>query len=163
MTRNPPLPYRIKSSSLRLQIPSLEISKYLPDTQFFKVMWESGTWKTIRSFAFAVRTWSRRTIWGDRLFLRFQGPSTILLQSRASRLSDVFTTRDVNEVADAQPGVAQSAVILQDQKGADEKTIAEQSVGRISKTASKLTYASVGEDRKVAFQGQHDNKESPNR
>jgi hypothetical protein len=45
-----------------------------------------------------------------QLFLRFQGPATLLLQSRASRLSDVLTLRDVNEIAESPPGAVQDAV-----------------------------------------------------
>jgi hypothetical protein len=35
---------------------------------------------------------------------------TLLLQSRASRLSDVLTLRDVDEIADSPPGAVQDAV-----------------------------------------------------
>jgi hypothetical protein len=45
-----------------------------------------------------------------QLFLRFEGPATLLLQSRASRLSDVLTLRDVEEIADSPPGAVQDAV-----------------------------------------------------
>jgi hypothetical protein len=45
-----------------------------------------------------------------QLFLSFQGPATLLLQSRASRLSDVLTLRDVNEIAESPPGSVQDAV-----------------------------------------------------
>jgi hypothetical protein len=34
----------------------------------------------------------------------------MLLQSRGSRLSDVLTLRDVNEIAESQPGTVQDAV-----------------------------------------------------
>lgn len=36
----------------------------------------------------------------------------MLLQSRASRISDVLTLRDVNEIADSPPGALQDAVSL---------------------------------------------------
>lgn len=45
-----------------------------------------------------------------QLFLRFEGPTTMLLQSRASRISDVLTLKDVNEIAESQPGAVQDAV-----------------------------------------------------
>lgn len=45
-----------------------------------------------------------------QLFLSFQGPATLLLQSRASRLSDVLTLRDVNEISDSPPGSVDDAV-----------------------------------------------------
>ncbi|KAI9758541.1 MAG: Iron-sulfur clusters transporter atm1, mitochondrial [Chaenotheca gracillima] len=162
MTRYPPLPYRLKSSSLRLQIPSLDLARFLPDTKFFQVMWSSGTWKALRNFSFAVRTWSRRTIWGDRLFLRFQGPTTILLQSRASRVSDVMSARDVNEVADAPPGVAQAAIL--EQPRAKQEAV-EAEADRISATEGSsptrkrpaqevpttMRYASVHRDGHVSI------------
>ena len=34
----------------------------------------------------------------------------MLIQSRASRVSDVLTLRDVNEIADSPPGAVQDAV-----------------------------------------------------
>lgn len=34
----------------------------------------------------------------------------MLLQSRASRISDVLTLKDVNEIAESQPGAIQDAV-----------------------------------------------------
>jgi len=112
VNQKPPRPYRFKSSSLRLQVPSLDLGRLVPDTKFFRVMRESETWKGISLFLFTLRTWSRRTIWGDRLFLQFEGPATLLVQSRASRMSDVLTTRDVNEMADSPAGVTQEAVVL---------------------------------------------------
>lgn len=45
-----------------------------------------------------------------QLFLTFQGPATLLLQSRASRISDVLTLRDVDEIAASPPGAMQDAV-----------------------------------------------------
>jgi tripartite-type tricarboxylate transporter receptor subunit TctC len=44
------------------------------------------------------------------LFLRFEGPTTMLLQSRGSRISDVLTLRDVNEIAESPPGAVQDVV-----------------------------------------------------
>jgi len=41
----------------------------------------------------------------DQLFLNFQGPGTILLQSRGSRIRDVLSNRDVAEIAEAPAGV----------------------------------------------------------
>lgn len=52
-----------------------------------------------------LRTWSRRTIWGDRLFLQFDGPSTILLQSRGARVNEILSSREVDELASAPRGL----------------------------------------------------------
>lgn len=40
----------------------------------------------------------------DQLFLRFQGPSTILVQSRTAPISEVFKKEDFSELADTEPG-----------------------------------------------------------
>lgn len=124
MTQHLPTPYRFKASTLRFQIPS--ITSLFPDTRFFREMRKSGVWQFFASTGFALRTWARRSIWGDRvglstyydlmankiqqLFLQFRGPTTLLLQSRAAPLSDSLTTRDINEMADSPAGVAQDAV-----------------------------------------------------
>ena len=100
-----PLPYRLRSSSIRFQVPNL--SSIIPDTRRFKAMRKSTTWQTITTTVFTIRTWVRRTIWGDRLFLQFRGPSTILLQTRASRVRDVLTSSDVDEAAYLEPGAIQ--------------------------------------------------------
>ena len=67
MNANPPLPYRLKSSSLRFQIPEIGVSKLLPDTRFIRAMRDSQTWQTFTTILFNVRTWARATIWGDRV------------------------------------------------------------------------------------------------
>lgn len=112
VTQHPPLPYRLKSSSLRFQVPDLGLAKYLLDIKFFRVMAQTDTWKGIGKLLFNLRTAARRTIWGDSLFLKFHGPTTILVSSRASRISDVLTSRDINEIADSSAGAVQSAVTL---------------------------------------------------
>lgn len=112
ITQHPPLPYRLKSSSLRFQVPNLGLSYLIPDTKFFRVMKTTDTWKAVTKILFNLRTMARRTIWGDSLFMKFHGPTTILMSSRASRISDVLTSRDVNEIADAPPGAVQEAVTL---------------------------------------------------
>ena len=111
ITQHLPQPYRFKSSILRFQLPSLGLGYLMPDIKFFKVMKETNTWRGFTNLLFNLRTTARRTIWGDRLFLKFQGPTTILLSSRASRISDVLTARDINEIADAPAGAVESAIV----------------------------------------------------
>lgn len=65
MTANPPLPYRFKSTSLRFQVPSL--TGLFPNTKFFEEMRKTQAFKTLAQFLFTLRTWTRRTIWGDRV------------------------------------------------------------------------------------------------
>jgi hypothetical protein len=109
---NPPLPYRFKSHSFALQIPDLGVQKYLMGIKFFRTMVTTTSWKTVSNFLYNLRTAARRTIWGDRLFLQFQGPTTLLMSSRASRISDTLTTRDINEIADAPSGALLKTVTL---------------------------------------------------
>lgn len=137
-----------------------------------------------------LRTWARRTIWGDRvclllpsclfawltsiqLFLQFEGPTTILVQSRGPRVSDVLTTREVNEIADSPAGATHDAVKLLEQKqqptsknepkseaekavdgGASDpevpKRSAEQLVQEVEGT--RQSFARVTRDGKVEFQ-----------
>lgn len=67
MNANPPLPYRLKSSTLRFQIPAIGVSKLVPDTRFIRAMRDSRTWQLFATMLFKVRTWARATIWGDRV------------------------------------------------------------------------------------------------
>ncbi|KAH7080789.1 mitochondrial biogenesis AIM24-domain-containing protein [Paraphoma chrysanthemicola] len=106
----PPLPYRFKSSNLRFQVPNLGFGSLVERVRFFRVMSQTATWRALATTFYTLKTWMRRTIWGDRLFLQFQGPSTLLIQSRASRISDVLTLRDVNEIAESPPGSVQDVV-----------------------------------------------------
>ena len=71
---------------------------------------KSHGYQVLARFASSVRTVLRRTLWGDGLFLRFEGPATVLMTSRAARIQDVLTDRDVDEIADAPEGAAQRAV-----------------------------------------------------
>lgn len=57
-----------------------------------------------------------------QLFLRFEGPTTILLQSRASSLRDVLTSGDVDEIAQAEPGSVQAALRRAESKAEDDDT-----------------------------------------
>ncbi|KAF2147010.1 uncharacterized protein K452DRAFT_217962 [Aplosporella prunicola CBS 121167] len=158
MTSAPPQPYRFKSTSLRLQIPSFGLGALLPANtglgRFIAEMRKSAAWKTLAQGSFTLRTWARRTVWGDRLFVRFQGPTTLLLQSRAARLSDSLTTRDVNEIADAPAGVVADAL----QAGARKESGHGSAVGEVAKDDGKseeghaATFASVDKDGKVSFE-----------
>ncbi|KAF2487022.1 mitochondrial biogenesis AIM24-domain-containing protein [Neohortaea acidophila] len=140
-----PQPYRFKASSMRFQIPNP--LSWLPDTRFWRTMRETAVWRFFRDASFTIRTWARRTIWGDRLFLHFHGPATILVQSRGSSLRDVLTTRDVNELADTPAGVAPKAIALQSAAEAGTSTQAPGSQAR----PATLSFASVGREGTVKF------------
>ena len=49
-----------------------------------------------------------KNINGHQLFLQFHGPATILLQTRASRVRDVLTSENIDEIADTKPGLTLS-------------------------------------------------------
>ncbi|KAJ9222413.1 hypothetical protein DTO169C6_5153 [Paecilomyces variotii] len=174
MTSHPPLPYRFKSTTLKLQIPGLShVPRLFRKSKFINDMAHSDTWKTTMKIYHNLRTWARRTIWGDRLFLQFEGPTTILVQSRGPRVSDVLTTREVNEIADSPAGATHDAVKLLEQKqqptsknepksevekavdgGASDpevpKRSAEQLVQEVEGT--RQSFARVTRDGKVEFQ-----------
>ncbi|RMZ69397.1 mitochondrial fmp26 [Pyrenophora seminiperda CCB06] len=106
----PPLPFRFKSSNVRFQVPNLGLGSLIESSRFFRTMSQTATWRTLATAFHTLKTWLRRTVWGDRLFLQFTGPATMLLQSRASRISDVLALRDVDEIAESPPGAVLDAV-----------------------------------------------------
>lgn len=63
----PPLPFRFKSSNLRFQVPDLGFGSLVQNIKFFRVMSETATWRTLASVFHTVKTWLRRSIWGDRV------------------------------------------------------------------------------------------------
>ncbi|CAG8954952.1 hypothetical protein HYFRA_00008641 [Hymenoscyphus fraxineus] len=146
ITQHPPLPYRLKSSSVRFQVPDLGFTSLLSNIKFFQVTKQTEAWRGIMKILFTLRTAARRSIWGDRLFLQFHGPATILMSSRASRISDVLTSRDVNEIADAPPGSAQPAVTLEKSQAA-ETTSGKQA----TPVPTGFHTAEVSRDGKVKF------------
>lgn len=145
ITQHLPQPYRFKSSNLRFQVPSLGLGYLVRDIKFLKVMKETKTWRGFTGLLYNLRTATRRTIWGDRLFLKFQGPATILLSSRASRISDVLTARDINEIADAPAGGVEKAIVK-------ANTPVEQITTRQSDVPTGFHVAEVGKDGNVKFE-----------
>ena len=120
VNKNPPLPFRLRSRGVRLQAPRVPASvarmssDMIPErlVRFWSVMRGTETYKFLARFLFALRTSARRSIWGDRLFLQFRGPATLLMSSRGVRVADVLTKDDVNEIADTEAGVVPAAVEL---------------------------------------------------
>ncbi|KAK8088514.1 altered inheritance 24 [Apiospora hydei] len=142
ITRNPPLPFRFKSTGITFQIPS--VTNWLGNTKFFRTMRQTDWYKLMSRVLFSMRTTARRTIWGDRLFLQFKGPMTILMSSRGARISDVLTKDDVNEIADSPAGAIPAAVDLATKPKTDTTTMPK----RVEPTV-KVNVASVGTDGKV--------------
>ncbi|EGD93448.1 hypothetical protein TESG_00993 [Trichophyton tonsurans CBS 112818] len=146
MTNTPPQPYRFKSTTLRFQVPNLGIGRRLSNTNLVSNLSKSDTWMTLMKIFHTFRTWTRRTIWGDRLFLQFQGPTTLLVQSRAARINDILTDGEVNEIADATPGVTRAAVEATEAPALKE--IASKAAAE-HKTGQRQSVASVHQDGKV--------------
>ncbi|CZT14567.1 related to Altered inheritance of mitochondria protein 24, mitochondrial [Ramularia collo-cygni] len=146
MMQHAPQPYRFKSSNMRLQIPNP--LTWLPDTRFWRTMRESAVWRFTRDATFTLRTWARRTIWGDRLFLHFHGPATILVQSRSAAIADVLTSEDVNEIADSPAGAVPRALAVTSPAEAGAEP------GMPKALPTKMSYASVTKDGDVAFERQ---------
>ncbi|TPX14713.1 uncharacterized protein E0L32_005108 [Thyridium curvatum] len=163
VNKNPPLPFRLKSSALRLQVPSVPAyvarasSDMVPEglARFWRNMRDTDTYKFLARLLFGLRTAARRSLWGDRLFLQFRGPTTLLVSSRGVRVAEVLTRDDVNEIADAEAGVVPAAVELALKPKEDP-----QQAGR-APTAKPVAIhiASVGEGGKVRFEDSKDLKE----
>ncbi|KAL2890876.1 altered inheritance-mitochondria protein 24, mitochondrial [Ceratocystis lukuohia] len=99
----PPLPFRFKGSNIKLQVPSV-VSGWFSSLKFVQDVKNTEVYRIATRAAHSIRTSLRRTIWGDRLFLQFQGPSTLFLSSRGVHVADSLTREDVNEIADAPEG-----------------------------------------------------------
>lgn len=154
VSRNAPQPFRFKSSSLRLQIPSL--TSWIPETNFIKTMRTTDTYKFLARLLYSLRTTTRRTIWGDRLFLQFKGPTTVLLSSRGVRVGDSLAAEQVNEVADAPAGVLPRAVEMA--AGGKSEPIAKVET-TVEQAPSAIHVAAVRRDGKVTFEDTKDLKE----
>ncbi len=149
--KNPPQPFRFKS--IRLQLPAIPSSlstaagNLVPEriSRFWNAMRDTGTYKAIARLLFGLRTATRRSIWGDRLFLQFHGPTTILMSSRGVSIRDVLSRDDVNEIADAEAGVVPAAVEL-----ATKPKPVEAAKKQDAPVAIRI--ASVKKDGKVTFE-----------
>ena len=88
-----------------------------------------------------------------QLFLQFYGPTTILLQTRASRIRDVLTSENVNEVADTEPGVLQPVVTLVQEQSQERSQGGSRSHKLpVDIKAPRMSTASIGTDGKVIFE-----------
>jgi len=163
VNKNPPLPFRLRNSGIRLQVPAVPASlsrlssDLVPDrlVRFWSVMRETDTYKFLGRLLYGLRTTARRSIWGDRLFLHFRGPATLLMSSRGVRVAEALTREEVNEVADTEAGVVPAAVALATAK----EESAGQSETRVAEKAVSVHIATVGQGGKVRFEDSKDLKE----
>lgn len=142
MMRHLPQPFRFKTSALRLQVPDLQ--SRLPETRFAHVMRQSSLWRIVANLSYAIRTWYRRIILGDRLFLHFVGPANIILQSRGNSVTELMSTSEANEAADMQPGTLRVSKAELEEKATHK--------GAAIPLPTKITYAEVKSDGKVQFE-----------
>lgn len=153
LNRNPPLPFRLRSSSLRLQVPSIPksitsaVGRLVPAglSTFWNNMRDTSTYRYVARALFALRTATRRSIWGDRLFLQFKGPMTVVMSSRGARLRDVLSREQVAEIADVEAGQVPDAVELASKPK-------QQDVPMVSDGTVAIKVAAVGKDGKVTFE-----------
>jgi hypothetical protein len=116
-----PQAHRLSALPFRLQIPSLLPSRVY-QSEFLREMRSTETVQLLARVWHRIVTWSRRTIIGDRvlsfllrrflmkLFLKFIGPGIVLIQSRAPRLSDTFTAKDIAEVGELDPSAKEALI-----------------------------------------------------
>lgn len=164
VNNNPPQPFRFRSTSLRFQVPSVPAS-LVPEglSKFWKAMQGTGTYKFVAKSLFSLRTATRRSIWGDRLFLQFKGPMKILMSSRGARISDILTNEDVNEIADTEAGVVPKVVELAASPKKDSRANSGKDGAPVATQVSDQTVAihvaTVGPDGKVHFEDTKDLKD----
>ena len=63
----PPFPFRFKSSNLRFQVPDLGLGPLIQSIGLIKTMSKTTAWRACANAFYTVKTWMRRTIWGDRV------------------------------------------------------------------------------------------------
>ncbi|KAJ8097373.1 mitochondrial biogenesis AIM24-domain-containing protein [Lipomyces tetrasporus] len=120
-----PVPYRLRHSRFklpRLQVPQSISKSYsrlfpsssstsesttgvatTPQKSFLAELQQTSIVRLLSRTWFRIQTATRTAIWGDDLFFRFKGPCTLLIQSRAPRLSDVIPASEMSEIASMQP------------------------------------------------------------
>ncbi|KAJ4420884.1 Altered inheritance of mitochondria protein 24, mitochondrial [Gnomoniopsis sp. IMI 355080] len=158
--RNAPVPFRFKSSSIRLAVPSVPQS-LVPQglAKFWKDMKDTGAYKFLARVLYSLRTTTRRSIFGDRLFLHFSGPTKILMSSRGARISDVLTNEDVNEIADVEAGIVPKAVEQAAKPKKEGETASIASPASAAERPAAIHVATVGQDGKVKFEDAKDLKD----
>lgn len=148
---NPPGAYRLKSNTMRLQVPSL--GRYLPETRVLRAVRESETWRLLGRVLSRLRLWVRTVVWGERVYLRFRGPGTLVMQGKGGigALREVYERSEVEEWADSPAGsVEKSLTTAQRRERADEESVGE-TVGTTKGAGENVSYASVGKDGKIAW------------
>jgi uncharacterized protein (AIM24 family) len=164
----PPLPFRFRSTppggaggifGVRLQVPEV-VTSWFSNLGLVKELKKSRAYAVLVRALAATRTTLRRSIWGDRLFLQFSGPTTLLLSSRAARISDVLTNREVNEIAEAPEGAVAAALKPEgDAKGTEGDKAAASGAAVTDKPATAIHVVTVKRDGSAVFEDAKDLKD----
>lgn len=144
-----PQPFRFKSSSINLSVPSA-VSTWFANVKWIQDVRGTQAYQILARALYNLRTAARRSVLGDRLFLQFQGPARILMSSRGVRVRDALTDAEVNEIVDAPPGVAADAAAKVSMPRIADITAATSGVPSMT-GATKIHVASVGQDGKVSI------------
>lgn len=81
-----------------------------------------------------------------QLFLQFHGPTTVLLQSRSSNLSESFSKEEIDQVVKLKPIAAQEAG-KRPLSGTEEERVLLQ-----EKKVPRMSVASIGNDGKMKIE-----------
>lgn len=128
-------------------------------SRFWSAMQTTSTYRFVSRALFDARTVLRRTIWGDRLFVRVQGPTTLLLSSRGVRVSDVLTRDNVNEIADADAGVVAEAISKKTKSSSTTEGGDKPATSSTDASTTAIHVAEVKANGKVEFTDAKDLKE----
>lgn len=74
--RSQPAPFRLRSTALRLQIPSYDLARFLPEIAALQTLRDSQVYRAVARTLFTARMWSRRVVWGDRVLSSFSSSSS---------------------------------------------------------------------------------------
>ncbi|RKF55503.1 Altered inheritance of mitochondria protein 24, mitochondrial [Golovinomyces cichoracearum] len=96
---NQPQPYR--HSNFHIRVPSIGAWLRVSDRNLVRSLRATNIWLLTTKLFTMLRTFMRRIVWGNQLFLKFSGPTTILISSRADRISNILTSREINDMFEA--------------------------------------------------------------
>ncbi|TQS35301.1 hypothetical protein Golomagni_04283 [Golovinomyces magnicellulatus] len=100
-SQNPPQPYR--HSNFHIQVPSIGTWLRVSDRNLVQSLRATKIWLLTTKLFETLSIFMRRIVWGNQLFLKFSGPTTILISSRADRISNILTSREINNMFEAIP------------------------------------------------------------
>jgi hypothetical protein len=133
---------RLAATALRFQIPrirlGLGIAEKLREVEWINAVRTSKSWQMLGKMVWALKM----VIWGDREFLKFVGPATVLLQSRTgSKMRDLLSREEMEEFA-----TVESRAFAPPSPPRDTQTVSK-SVGG-PKTAAKSIEGPTTQQRK---------------